>query len=103
MIEVQSTDYKQNVEESDKLVVVDFYADWCGPCKILSPILEDLVPDNENVRFVKVNIENSPDLANKFGIRSVPTLLFIKDGKVVDKLLGAYPKPTIQGKIDENL
>jgi thioredoxin 1 len=82
---------------------VDFYADWCGPCKILSPILEDLVPDNENVRFVKVNIENSPDLANKFGIRSVPTLLFIKDGKVVDKLLGAYPKPTIQGKIDENL
>jgi thioredoxin 1 len=101
MVKVNEGNFKELVLKSDKLVVVDFYADWCGPCKVLGPILEGLEPDNKDVSFVKVNIEEAPSITQKFGIRSVPTMFFIKDGEIQESLLGALPAPKIQEKIDE--
>ena len=85
---------------SDKIIAVDFYADWCGPCKVLGPTLESMVSENTDVLFVKVNIDNSPELAKEHNIRSVPTVLLFKGDSVVGSILGNQPKQAIQNKIN---
>lgn len=81
-------------------VVVDFFADWCGPCRMLGPVLEKLAEENGDVSICKVNVDDEPDLARRFGIMSIPTMLFFKDGAQVDKAVGALGKPALQSKID---
>ena len=83
-------------ETKDGLVLVDFYADWCGPCRMLAPVLEQVT----GVKIVKVNTDENPNLAAKYSISSIPRLLFMKDGKVVDQLAGLVSKQTIQSKVD---
>ena len=78
------------------LVLVDFYADWCMPCKMLSPILEELSEEIDDVKIVKVNTDRNQELASSFGIMSIPTLLFVKDGKVIDTLVGMRPKEELE-------
>lgn len=84
------------------LVLVDFFATWCGPCKMLSPVLEDLASDRDSIDIVKVDIDESMNLARQYGIMSVPTLVLMKDGKILAKTSGFQPKDFIQRWIDEH-
>jgi len=85
-------DLNFTTETANGNVVVDFYADWCGPCHMLSPILEQIDSERENVTIVKVDVDTSPVTASKFGIRSIPTMVFLKNGIEVDRVSGALPK-----------
>lgn len=97
---VKTADFQAKVLESPIPVVVDFFATWCGPCRMIAPILEDVVSEaGDRFKVVKVDIDQDPQLANEYDIHSVPTLLFIKDGKVADQVLGAVPKSAIMEKV----
>ena len=98
---VTSTNFDSEVLQSDKIVLVDFYADWCEPCKVFSPILEDVADDYDYVKVVKVNVDEEVVLAQKYGIISLPTLLVVKNGKVVDRSTGALEKIYVLDMIRE--
>lgn len=100
---INSTDFPALVQD-DKLLVVDFFATWCGPCKKLSPTLDEVSKEfGDRVNIVKVDVDESEDLAMTYGIRSVPTVLFFKNGQQVDKFVGALPKSEIVSKIENQL
>ncbi len=80
---------------TEGLVMVDFWAEWCGPCRALAPILEELASEGR-VTLMKVNVDENPELATRYGIRSIPTVLFLKEGTVVDRVVGAVPKAVLQ-------
>ena len=84
------------------LVLVDFFATWCGPCRMLGPVLEDMANDRDSIDIVKVDIDESMNLARQFGIMSVPTLILFKDGQVIAKTGGVQPKESLQQFIDNN-
>ena len=90
----------ESVKNSDKPVLLDFYADWCGPCRMVAPIVEEIA--NENPQFVvgKINVDDEPELAGKFGVFSIPTLVVLKDGKVAKQVSGARPKAGILALLD---
>ena len=88
----------------NKLIIVDFWATWCGPCRMLSPILDELEEEMaDQITVVKVNVDDADEIAAQYRIMSIPTLLFFKNGQVVDKTVGAMPKPTLAEKIKANL
>ena len=90
--------------ESDKLVIVDFWAVWCGPCRMLSPLLDEVEEEMaDKITVVKVNVDDADEVAAQFRIMSIPTLLFFKNGQLVDKTVGAMPKSTLVDKINANL
>ena len=90
--------------QDSKLVVVDFWATWCGPCRMLSPILDEVEEEmKDKISVVKVNVDDADEIAAQFRIMSIPTLLFFKNGQVVDKTVGAMPKPALVEKINANL
>lgn len=99
---ITTSNFSEKVGDSG-VAVVDFWAAWCGPCRMVGPVIDQLSDENEDVMIGKVNIDENPDLAVKYGIRSIPTVLFIKDGEVVDKLVGANSKNAYQEKIDKYL
>jgi thioredoxin 1 len=83
------------------LLMVDFWAEWCGPCRAIAPVLDELTrTSGGRVTLAKVNVDENPGLAARYGIRSIPTVLFVKDGKVVDQVIGAVPKAHLQKKLD---
>lgn len=82
-------------------VVVDFFADWCGPCKMLGPVLEKVSEDYSDVKFVKVNVDENEDLAAEFGIMSIPAVFMLKDGQIVNKFVGAKPEGSIRELLDK--
>ena len=90
----------ESVKNSDKPVLLDFYADWCGPCRMVAPIVEEIA--NENPQYVvgKINVDDEPELAGKFGVFSIPTLVVLKDGKVAKQVSGARPKAGILALLD---
>ncbi len=93
--------FEDEVIKSSSLVMVDFWATWCGPCKIVAPVVEELAKEYEgNVNFVKVNTDENADLASKYNIRGIPTLMFFKEGKMVEQVVGAVPKAQLKSKID---
>ncbi len=92
VIEVNKDNFSQEVLEAKGLVFVDFYADWCGPCQMTSPIIEELSREITDVKFVKVNVDRNPELASQNSIFSIPTIVFFKNGKVVSQLVGARTK-----------
>lgn len=92
----------EDVLKTDKLVVIDFWAEWCGPCKMVGPIIEELAEEyRENVVVGKVDVDNNNDATSKYGIRNIPTTVFIKNGEVVDKIVGAGTKKSFVKKIDK--
>lgn len=100
MIIVDDNNYDEVVSSTEKLIIIDFFAEWCGPCKTLGPILEKLEGKNLDVVFAKVDVDSAPELSRIFQIRSIPTMVFIKDSVVVGKINGASVEPVIQEKID---
>ena len=100
VIRVTEKNFKEEVLNSDKIVLIDFYADWCQPCRKLSPIIEEVAKEKDNVKFIKINVDENRELSNEYGIRSIPTLIIIKDGNVVNRSEGLIPKSEIEKLID---
>ena len=100
---INTGNFRGAVEDNKGVVVVDFFATWCGPCKMLAPIFESVSQELDNAKFVKVDIDESLELAQKFGISTVPTMMIFKDGEVVDKLVGFMPKESLKAKVEAHL
>ena len=101
---VTDSDFEQEVLESDTPVLVDFWAEWCAPCKMVAPVLDDLAEEYEGkIKFTKVDVDTNPQTALKYGIRSIPTLLVFKGGSPVDQVVGAVPKAVIKKRLDSAL
>ena len=100
-LEINSDNFKTEIESDGGVTIVDFGAEWCGPCKALAPVIEELAQEySGKVKIGKCDVDESSDLAARFGIMSVPTVLFFKGGEKVDAIMGNQPKATLQGKID---
>ncbi|MGB2129358.1 MAG: thioredoxin [Flavicella sp.] len=100
-LEITDATFDEVVLKSDKPVLVDFWATWCGPCRMVGPIIEDISSDYEGKAVVgKVDVDNNQEFAAKYGVRNIPTVLLFKNGEVVDKQVGVAPKATYAAKID---
>lgn len=95
ILKINNNNYQEEVLNSDKTVLIDFYADWCGPCKMLAPIIEEISNELSNIKFGKVNIDESQKIAEKYGIMSIPTLVVVKNGKTEKTLVGLHNKQEI--------
>jgi thioredoxin 1 len=101
---VTDATFPQEVEQHKGLVIVDFWATWCGPCHRVAPIMEQLAAEhNGKVKVLKVDVDANPGTAMRFNVRSIPSILFFKDGRHVDTIVGAYPKPAFEQKIQQHL
>lgn len=99
---INSSEFQNDVLNGDGAVLVDFFAEWCGPCKMVAPVLEELGTELEGkARIFKVDVDKSGDLAGKYGITGVPTLMIFKDGKAVDKIVGFQPKEILKSKLQQ--
>jgi thioredoxin 1 len=99
--EFTDVNFQEKVLDSDKLSVVDFWAEWCGPCRAIGPVIEELSKEYEGkVNIGKVNVDHNPQTSVNYGITSIPAILFVKGGQVVDKLVGAQPKANFVKKIE---
>ncbi len=101
MKELKNAEFKKEIAEFKGLAIVDFWAPWCGPCQMLGPVIDALAHDNKNqaIKFVKVNVDNESELATQFGVQSIPTVKFFKNGKIVDEFVGVLPKDKIKAMI----
>ena len=96
-----TANFEEEVLKSEIPVLVDFYADWCGPCQMLAPVLEEVARELPQVQFCKVDVDESPELAQKFGVMSIPTLVVLKQGKVITQNVGALPKNAILDLLEQ--
>ena len=96
VIEVTGASFEKEVVQSDRPVLADFYANWCGPCRMLRPTLEEIADERQDIKVVSINIDEEDDLADAFGISSIPCLVLIKNGKEADRSVGLRPKEAIE-------
>jgi thioredoxin 1 len=103
-IEISDATFDEEVVKADTVVLVDFWAEWCGPCKMIAPIVEELAVEYDGkVKFTKLDVDSNPRSATNFGIRGIPTLLIFNDGKPVDQVVGAVPKSELKKRLEEAL
>jgi len=101
MLKINASQFQNEVLDQKGLVLVDFYADWCGPCKMTSPILEELSNEVKEVKFVKINVDENPELASQYNVFSIPTFLIFKDGKIIHQFVGARGKDGFLAEIEK--
>jgi thioredoxin 1 len=100
-VEITDANFAEVAMNSDKPVMIDFWAEWCGPCRMVTPIVEEMANDYDGRAVIgKVNVDENPDISAKFGIRNIPTIIFLKGGQVVDKSVGAVPKNVLTEKME---
>jgi len=95
IVNITNANFKEEVLDSDKKVLVDFWAPWCGPCRMVSPIVDEIAEENSAIKVAKVNIDEQPQLASEYGVMSIPTLIVFENGEVADKAVGARNKSFI--------
>lgn len=95
VLKVTSENFEKEVLNSDKTTIIDFYADWCGPCKMMSPIIDEIAEENENVKVGKLNVDEAQDIAGKYNVMSIPTIIIFKDGEEISRFVGVTSKENI--------
>jgi thioredoxin 1 len=103
-VTITDANFQSEVVESDQVVLVDFWATWCGPCRMIAPVIEELASDFDGrAKIAKLDVDTNPQVASALGVMSIPTLLFFKDGRVVDQLVGAAPKKMLEQRLEKLL
>jgi thioredoxin 1 len=103
LTEVTDANFQAEVLESDTAVLVDFWAPWCGPCRVVAPVLEEIAAERSDLRVVKLNVDENQATAAKFEVLSIPTLILFKNGQVAKKVIGAYPKKRLEAELEPAL
>ena len=102
--EITDSNFQTEVLDSPKVTMIDFWAEWCGPCRAITPIVEELAKEYDGKAIIgKLNVDENPEVTVKYGVRNIPTILFIKNGEVVDKQVGAVPKSVLEEKLKAHL
>ena len=96
VITITKSNFNDEVINSDKPVLLDFWASWCGPCRMIAPIVEEIAEERSDIKVGKINVDDEPELASKFGVMSIPTLVVMKDGQIANQAVGARPKAQIE-------
>ncbi|MBQ7337021.1 MAG: thioredoxin [Clostridia bacterium] len=100
VINITKANYDE-IKNGDKVVLIDFYADWCGPCRMMAPVVHEIAEENENIVVGKINVDDEPALAQEYGVMSIPTLVVLKGGKEVTRATGARPKAQVLAMLDK--
>ena len=105
VVTVTDSDFSEKIESSNGLSMVDFWAEWCGPCRIVGPVVSEIADEwaGKGLKVAKLDVDSNQATASRFGIRSIPSILFFKDGQHVDTVVGAVPKPMLEAKIQEHI
>jgi thioredoxin 1 len=104
VVEVSDATFKSDIEQHEGLAMLDLWAEWCGPCRMVAPIVEALATEYEGkLKVAKLDVDANPETAQRFNVRSIPTMLFFRDGKVVDSVVGALPKAALAQRIDRHM
>jgi thioredoxin 1 len=101
--EVTDTNFQAEVLESEQPVLVDFWAPWCGPCRVVGPVLEEIASERDDLRIVKLNVDENQQTAATFEVLSIPTMILFKNGQVAKKVIGAYPKKRLESELESSL
>ena len=100
VININKNNFENEVMKSDKTVLIDFWAGWCGPCRMMSPVIDEIAESGTSAKICKINVDEEPELAQKFGVMSIPTLVVLKNGKVVNTSVGVKPKAAVEKMLE---
>ena len=103
LTDVTDNNFQAEVLESDKPVLVDFWAPWCGPCRVVAPVLEEIASERDDLRIVKLNVDENQQTAANYDVLSIPTMILFKNGQVAKKVIGAYPKKRLESELESEL